>query len=284
MSRKIILTAKNYNSSTGTFTYVFPFTQDFGEDDTLAITQFNMFNSFYNISKTIGNNKIYIGVPNADGSTYTQLTGTIPDGFYDTASFNIYLQSLMYDNNLYFKSNGVVTYYLSLDLLATEYKNQITLYKLSGVTLQSGTTYSSIKDIYFNVSFSSGLGELFGFSSNVTYGPTSSPSITSLTTKITKSNLTPQINPFNSIIVVCDLVQQVGLCDPINYLFSCALNVDYGSMIEPKKLENVYMKCKIGSAKSITLTILDNGFNLLKILDNNTMIVLTFKKNEKIKK
>ena len=281
MSKKIILTSKNYDSVNKNFKYVFPFEQDF-TDYEVGVTQFNMFNAWFNISSAIGNNKIYIGVPNSNGTTYTDVSGTIPDGFYDTYSFNLYLQSLMYDNNLYFRSGtGTVTYYMSLDLLATEYKNSVTLYKLTGVTLENGTSYSGSRDIYLNIQFSSKLGELFGFSSNVRYGPTVFSSSSSTTEIVTKSNLTPQINPFNSIIILCDIVNQQGFSNPSDYLYSCALSSAYGSMLQPKKVENVYVRCISGVAKSITLNLVDNYFNKLEVLDNNTMIILTFRKLEK---
>ena len=277
MSRKIILTAKNYDSAKSQFIYTFPIEQNF-DDEEVAVTQFNMFNSFYNISKAIGNNTITIGVPNASGTSYTYITSTVPDGFYDTNSFNIFLQSIMYDNNLYYKLNGIVTYYLSLDLLATQYKNALSFYNLSGVTLQSGVVYSSTKNIYLNFNFGM-MGPLFGFSTNTSYGPAvTTISSSTAGTIITKSNLVPQINPFNSLIVTCSLINNIGLCDPPDYLFSCALSSEYGGMLEVKKLENVYMKCSRGFFKTVTLTIYDNNFNKLSILDNNSLFVLTFRK------
>lgn len=281
MSKKIILTSKNYDSINKNFTYVFPFPQDF-TDYEMCVSQFNMFNSWFNISSAIGNNTIRIGVPNANGSSYIDIIGTIPDGFYDSYSFNLYLQSLMYDNGLYYSTGiGTVTYFLSLDLLATEYKNSVTLYKVSGFTLQNGTSYSSNRDIYLNVQFSSKLGELYGFTSNLRYGPTSYSSSSSTSKIIIKSNLTPQVNPFNSIIVLCDVVNQLGFANPSDYLYSCALSSAYGSMLQAKKVENVYVKCINRVAKSITLNLVDNYFNKLEVLDNNSMIILTFRKIEK---
>ena len=278
MSKKIILTSKHYNATKNQFIYEFPMEQNF-EDYELALTQFNLFNSFYNISKSIGNNILIIGVPNATGTIYTDLTLTVPDGFYDTNSFNTYLQSVMYENNLYNSpSSSTVIYYLSLNLLATEYKNSMSFYKLSGVTLQNGITYSTIKDVYLNIRFSAAMGELFGFTSTITYGVTTT-NLTSLMLTTIKSNLVPQVNPFTSLIITCDLINIVGSTIP-DYLYSVSLNSAYGSMIDPKKIESIYMQCSRGYFKTMSLTIFDNYFNKLNILDNNSMFVLTFKKKK----
>lgn len=281
MSKKIILNSKNYIGN-GMFTYNFPFQQDF-TDDEVAITSFNMFNSFYNISSTIGNNILTISYPNATTNALISISTTIPDGFYDTSSFNTYLQSVMYSNGLYYINavSGNVVYFISMVVLSTEYKNSITLYKLNSNTLVNGQIYGTGKDYFLNISFNSNLGELFGFSSNVVYGPTVLLTTTSSTSQVVKSNLVPQINPFNSIIITCSLVDQLGLSNPSDYLYSCSLNASYGSMMQPKKLENIYTRCRAGSCRSISLQFYDNNFNRLQILDNNTMIILTFRPKKK---
>ena len=274
MSKKIILNSKNYDSATQTFTYIFPFEQDFTNYE-LGVTTFSMFNSWYNISSTIGNNRVTISYPDLSGN-YISFNITLPDGFYDTISFSSYIQSQMFLNNFYYTNNeGLIVYLLELAVNSVEYKNYINFYKMNSKTI-NGRTYDNTNDYFCKISFSNGLGALFGFMDNIFYGP--GKKVLSVDNAISLASIiVPQINPFNALILLCDRVEQIGLCNPSNYLYSTALNSAYGSLIEPNKCDVIYTRCRPGFTKSISINIVDNNFNKLSILDNNTLIILCFR-------
>ena len=94
--RTIAISSKDIqpNSNNSTFHYVFPQSVVFKNQE-IALSSLTMFNSVYNISSALNNNKFqYIW----SSTTYTL---TLPDGIYEVSDINAYLLFSMKANNHY---------------------------------------------------------------------------------------------------------------------------------------------------------------------------------------
>jgi hypothetical protein len=283
MSSQIILNSSNYVESSNSFVYQFPISQKFDVDMELGLSSVNVFNSFYNVSSTMQNNKVIIDFPSAE-SDYVTVEYTIADGFYDTSSFNFLLQKIMYDNFLYtVPSSDKVTYYLNLAVSDAQYANTLTTYSIplatappTGATWLTNTGTQRSPRVYFG----KGLGNLFGFNEPSTDYTTSYGS-SNLTSYSVNSNITPQINPSQSIVFTCSVVKNTGLAFPSNFLYSLGINASFGSLIVNPSHEIVYNKVLQGHVSEIEIKLYDQNLNPMYLLDTNALMILSLRKKKR---
>lgn len=272
---QIILNSSNYNESSNSFIHKFLVPQEFDNRTELGLSSINVFNSFYNISSKLGNNKVTLYMPSGS-SDYISTVHTITDGFYDTSSFNLLLNKICYDNGFYtIPSTGKVTYYLNLSVSAAQYANTITTYAIpigtepapSGSWLVNTGTQRTMK-----IAFSEGLGVLFGFKETTPYGASNSD-VYSI-----NSDTVPKINPASSLILTCSMIKNRGIAMPSNFLYSLGINASFGSLIVNPSHELIYNSVIKGQVTELEIKIYDENMNRVELLDNNILIVLSLKR------
>ena len=272
MSSQIVLNSSHYNENENAFIYKFPIQQTFSKGDKIALTSVNVFNSFYNVNAEQGN-QIKIKFPS--GSGYVTTDVTIEDGFYDADTFSLFLRKACLDNYLFSDgTDGKVTFYIEIGNSETQYASFIRTYAVDtnvvppiGATWTPPTTRKAIQICLGK------LGPLFGFPSDPNfdtfYGATILDSLT------TYSIETPQINPFNSIIMRCNVVRNSGLSFPTDFVYSMGLNSAFGSLISSPPHEPLYNELVIGQHSEIVITLHDNTMSKLKLLDTNVLLVVS---------
>jgi hypothetical protein len=281
MAAQIILNSNNFNSDSNSFIYKFPIPQTF-DDMEIGLSSINIFNSFYNVSSTLGNNKVIIEFPSGE-SDYVTVNYTIDDGFYDTSSFNYLLQKIMYDNYFYtVPSADKVTYYLNLAVSAAQYANTLTTYAIplgtdppDGAAWVANTTTQRTPIMYFG----KGLGYLFGYeepSTDYTTGYGSS----NLDTYSFNSNTTPQINPSQSVVLTCSIVKNTGMAFPSNFLYSLGINASFGDLIVNPSHEVVYNKVLSGHVSEIEIKLFNQNLEPMYLLDTNALMILSVRKKK----
>jgi len=139
MVQTLILTSKNLvnDGTNSTFRYIFPQSVHF-KDDYIAVQQVSIYNSVYNITIALGNNKF----------KYTWIDGTIvnitiEDGNYTIGSMNAYLQSIMIENEHFLIDNasGNYIYFIQLQPNVTAYSLQLNCFPInSNYTINQGGT------------------------------------------------------------------------------------------------------------------------------------------------
>lgn len=275
---QIILNSSNYNSSSNSFIHQFPIAQQFNENTRIGLSTINVFNSFYNISSQLGNNKIIVSFPSG-ASDYVTVTSTIPDGFYDTSSMNYFLQKLCYDNGLYtVPSEGKVTYYINLAVSSAQYANTLTTFAVPiGVTPPNGATWLTPSGTQRTpyIKMGKGLGALFGYDEPSSTDYTTSYGSSNLDIYSINSNITPQINPSQNLILTCSLVKNQGIAFPSNFLYSLGINASFGSLIVNPSHEIVYNKVRHGQVSELEIKLYDQNLNPVYLLDTNILIVLS---------
>ena len=194
---------KDYNS----FEYVLPNNIIFNKNDKISLESISLYNSFFNIEASRGNNVISL-IWNAD--TTIQYNYVIPDGNYSVSQLNLWLQSKMAYDNLYLINNDAdIVYYAEIQTEAILYSISLTLFPLptsaNAAILEynkpTGATWDfPVSDKTPQLIINTGIGKLLGFTNN-TY-----PLITQSENQFYTSNTVPQLSPVNSIIISCNLL------------------------------------------------------------------------------
>ena len=241
MGKTIILNTANIveNSNNTKLVYNFPSGGYSFKNDMIALQSVYQYFSIFNITSDYGNNTF----------SYTWFDGieysiTIPDGYYEISDLNSYFQSIMIANTHYMtNSAGQFIYFLEFIVNTSRYAVQINSYPLdttiqstNGYILPTGATWSvpaTSTLSQFNVN-TSGFGEVLGYEIG-SYPTTQVGS----TTSSFLSSKAPQITPYSSILVSCNLVNNRAVI-PSNILSSYTpLGTSIGSLFkfEPNYLQ-----------------------------------------------
>ena len=164
------------------------------------------------------------------------------------------------------------TYYYNFGVSLTEYKNYLetfevplTLVPISGATWVQCTGVPRSPQISFGQCAS-----LYGFP-NAPVGTT----FYGLGGGITTSTQTPQVNPYNSIVLRSNLVRSQGLSFPTDYVHSLALNASFGSLLESPSSEPNYFQVIHGQHSYVEIKFWTPQMKQLTLLNKNVTIELS---------
>ena len=274
MGKTIILTTANIveNSNNTKLVYNFPSGGYSFKNDMIALQSVYQYFSIFNVTSDYGNNSFsYVWV---DGIEYTI---TIPDGYYEISDLNSYFQSIMIANAHYMtNSAGQFVYFLEFVVNTSRYAVQINSYPLD-TTIQTLSAYSkpsgatwvvpeTSTQSQFKIN-TSAFGELIGYDIG-SYPSTQGGSISFLSIKA------PQITPYSSILVSCNLVNNRAVI-PSNILSSFTpLGTSIGSLFtfEPNYLQ--FADIEDGQYTQLVLELRDQLSRSIVIRDPNMLITL----------
>jgi hypothetical protein len=285
MGKTIILNTANIveNSNNTKLVYNFPSGGYSFKNDMIALQSVYQYFSIFNITSDYDNNTFsYVWF---DGVEYTI---TIPDGYYEISDLNSYFQSIMIANTHYMtNSAGQFIYFLEFVVNTSRYAVQINSYPLdadiqttNGYNLPTGATWSvpttsTLSQFKVNTS---GFGEVLGYE----IGSYPSTQVGSTTLSFLSSNA-PQITPYSSILVSCNLVNNRAVI-PSNILSSYTpLGTSIGSLFtfEPNYLQ--FADVEDGQYTQLVLEFRDQLNRSIIIRDPNMLISLyTETKNKNI--
>lgn len=286
--RSIIFNSTNLvsdNQYNNVFRYVFPAGGAKFKNNSIALGELTMYNSFYNITSATtysqyDNNFFqYIWV---DGNTYDVL---IPDGYYEIADINTYLQSVMTTNKHYLlNSSSEQVFYLEMEVNSNVYAVQFNCYAVpstlpSGWSLPSGASWTlptSDETPQFVISSSNNFYKVVGFSAG-TYPSTAQSSTYSAT-----SDLVPQVSPVNAILIRCSLANNT-LSIPNDFLYAFTQGTTtLGQTITIRPPDFLYCPMYDCSANDITISFYDQDLNNLYLVDTNLVAILVVADTDKI--
>ena len=276
MGKTIILTTANIeeNSNNTKLVYNFPSGGYTFKNDMIALQSVYQYFSIFNITSDYGNNTF--SYTWFDGVEYTI---TIPDGYYEISDLNSYFQSIMIANTHYMtNSAGQFIYFLEFIVNTSRYAVQINAYPLdttiqssNGYILPSGATWSvptTSTLSQFNVN-TSGFGEVLGYE----IGSYPDTQVGSSTLSFLSSKA-PQITPYSSVLVSCNLVNNRAVI-PSNILTSYTpLGNSIGSLFtfEPNYLQ--FADVEDGQYTQLVLEFRDQLNRSIIIRDPNMLISL----------
>ena len=276
MGKTIILNTSNIveNSNNTKLVYNFPSGGFTFKNDMIALLSLYQYFSIFNITSDYGNNSF----------SYTWFDGveysfTIPDGYYEISDLNSYFQSVMIANTHYMtNSAGQFIYFLEFIVNTSRYAVQINSYPLdttiqstNGYILPSGASWSvptTSTLSQFNIN-TSGFGEVLGY--EIGSYPSNQ---TGSTTASFLSSVAPQITPYSSILVSCNLVNNRAVI-PSNILSSYTpLGTSIGGLFkfEPNYLQ--FADVEDGQYTQLVIELRDQLSRSIIIRDPNMLMTL----------
>lgn len=270
----IILNSSNAVAGTNNSIYRYNFPQGsvrFNKSK-VAVASISMYYSWYNILASSGNNTFTYTWYDNSGSTVKTIT--IPDGFYDIAALNTYLQSQMVANGHYLvDSAGDYVYYIEFVTNSTYYSIQLNSYPIptslpSGYTNPASITFPAVATTPQVTILDNAFQNIIGFNAG-TY-----PTATQSTTYSKLSDFTPQVSPVQSVVLSCTLLNnKYSNPGTILYAFSPA-GTTFGSLIQSNPSQFSFVDIQNGNYNTFDITFLDQSYNFLKINDSNLVVQL----------
>lgn len=219
------------------------------------------------------------------GSTTTTHTVTLPDGLYELADINAYLQYKFIQNGHYLKdsdSNNV--FYAEFLVNANTYKFDLVTYPVptslptgftqpvadsaAGAAAWVGYPSSTFNP---NVKLVSGNNfyKLIGFTSTFESGLNAGNN-----TNLTFSSTTaPQIHPNSNVFISIDNIQN-KYASPSTIIHNLVANVGFGERVIDRPNEFAFNSLTKGQYNNFRLSILGTDLKPLQILDPDIVIVL----------
>ena len=309
--RTLILNANNIVAGTNNsnFKYTFPGGNvKFVKGQKVALASLSTYYSTYNITKVYQNNTFsYIWVDN------TQINITIPDGFYDIATLNAYLQQQFLYNGHYLTSNdsGQNIYFITMGSNVTSYSFEINCYPMNstdyiidnsanpaiGTYVYGVKQPSSIAPVWEvpnlfivpmfyvpNTNFQKLLGFTTGYypKGNPTNAQATISGIppdqiqnpTYTTIQGFLSSFTPQITPYSSFILTCSLLNN-NYAVPNTLLYCYAPQGNFGEQFSVSPTGPFsFIDIQPGEYNSFQMTIIDQDLFPVALQDPQTIILL----------
>jgi len=247
----------------------------FNKNSKVALTAFSMYNSFFNISRSLYNNNTiiyshYANWPEGDG--YRDYAFTIDDGFYSCEQMNAFIQYKMVQNNLHCitTSTSENFYFFNMSVNLTKYANTLDFYVIENVgnllTIPSGAIWGFPSGTKKTCKISFSNGDLWGFQNNITYGD-------NLNDFSIDSEFTPKINKVTSLIIGLNLIDN-NYSNPNNIVQCIPISASYGKLITPQ-INPLYSKIYDTTYNNIQIYLHDQHYNRLPILDTEVVIQLS---------
>ena len=266
------------------------------ENSRMCLSSLTMPYSWFNINSALYNNASFSYIWYYGNGTAKTYNVVIPNGFYQLADIQQFLELYMISQNQYFTNTttGQNLYYISLSTNSTYYAIQLICSPIpsavpSGYTAPSaGFNYNNSTNYGFPnagynytprviIASNNNFGSLIGYSAG-TY-----PSATTQATNNSLGTLTPNLTPVNSLILLCNLVKN-DVSSQSNIFTSVPIsNTSFGSNISYSPNFQNWVSISSGSYSSFTISILDQNFNYVEANDANMLLTITMEVPEKPK-
>jgi hypothetical protein len=289
--RTIVINSNNIvdNGLNSTLVYKFPNSVLF-KGNSISVSSITLYYSWFNISAEFGNNQISYTWTVAGVTTTYNLT--IPDGLYEIADINAFLQFNMISNGHYLiDSVGDNVYYLELIVNAPRYAIQLNTFLVptslpatytqpSNFAGYPTTTQNPV--VTFPLAFNEIVGYVPGFASNANvanaYIPPVSPYVSKLATGTLSyiSTIAPNVQPNSSLYVSVSGVNN-PYSQPSSIIYSITPSVAIGELITEKPPNFSFNKLIDGTYNELRVTLLGTNLSPIKLNDNQITIMLVIK-------
>lgn len=304
--RTLVLNQNNLvqDGNNNTLVYKFPNSVTFSNSE-IAIAQITMYYSWFNISSKLANNTFTFNWINTAGTNnYTTYTIRIPDGLYEIADLNNFLQFVCLNapslstsiisptptRPFYLvDSTGDNVFFAEWIVNPTAYAIQLNTYSVPttlptgwtnpGSTLLPAQTFNPVittptkfnEIVGFSTSFSSSQNQN---NSGVNPGTSTAYKIDSTFSYL--STQTPQVQPNSNLLVSISNIDNV-YANPTSIIYSLAPSVAIGELIVEKPPQFNFNKLLRGTYNELRLQFLGTDLQPVTIKDPNMTILLCIK-------
>jgi hypothetical protein len=275
--RTIVFNQSNViqNGFNNTLIYNFPNSVDL-TGAYLAVSNVYMYYSWDNINATYGNNVFsYNWITGANPPITYQVL--IPDGLYELAQINEYLQFVMIANGHYLVNGaGQNVYYAELILNPTRYAVQTNTFAVPTV-LPAGFTNPAglvLPTITFNpvITYPAFFNEIVGYVAGF-----ATPQNSGIGTTLSfLSSTAPQVQPNSNLLISVSGIDN-KYSNPSSIIYSIAPAVNFGALIIEKPAEFNFNKMLSGTYNQLRLQFLTNTGGQIYIRDPNMTLILLIK-------
>lgn len=284
--RTIIINGNNVvpNTLNDTYKYSFPNGAVTFYHDQICVASISIYFSWFNISSANTNSRynnneyLYTWTDGTGTNTYTVV---MPDGYYEIADLNAFLQYTMVQNGHYLvDAAGDFVYYLEMVVNPTYYGVQVNSFPLStslpaGFTNPAGVTFPAVASTpQLIISPTNNFGTVIGFQAG-TY-----PAVIQATNYSVLSQVAPQITPINSIIMTCNLLNNT-YANPNTLLYSFTpAGTRFGELISIQVPQFAFVDILDGQYTDFQIQFLDQNLNRINIQDPNVVVLLAIARKE----
>jgi hypothetical protein len=280
MPKTIVINSSNSVQGSGNkYLYNFPQTSYFPAGSGIGVSNMNIYNSIQNITQKRGNNVVTLSWL---GNDYTF---TFPNGYYSVSDINFFCQQQCILNGLYVTANTGAdnVYFFELVVNSIRYATSLNFYAIPtdaeatalGYTKPANAQWSyPVSPQTPSLSFGQPFANLIGF----TFGtyPLASPQSTNIQILSTQ---TPVISPVDSLILTCNLINS-KYSIPNNVLFSVPITTAIGTIINVGISQIVYNDILPQNFSSLEITIFDQLFNQVVLLDKELTLTLVIQEGK----
>jgi hypothetical protein len=283
MSNTIVLNSSNIvqGSNNSSLIYNFPNSVKFSNHQ-IAVQSVSMYYSWTNInSLTLKNNTFsYSWIVGVTSTTYTI---TIPDGLYEIADINAFLQFTMIMNGTYLiNSLSKNVYYAEFLVNPNAYAINIITYPVP-ISLPSGYTapvanlatgaaaFVGFPTTTFNpvVTIPENFNLIVGYAAN--FATLVNTGVGTILTHT--SSVSPQVAPNPNALVSISNISNI-YANPSSVIYNVTPNVAFGELITSVPNEYAFNNLIKGTINSLLVRLIGQDGNALNILDNNIVILL----------
>lgn len=290
--RTLIINSSNLvqDGQNNKLVYKFPNSVQF-KDNYISLSQAQMFYSWFNITQQYQNNSFSYVWLNSAG-TATTYNVVIPDGLYEIATLNQYLQYTFIQNGHYLvNASGENVYYAEIVLNPSRYAVQINTFLFpatlpTGWTNPAGITFPYTNTFNPSITIPSSLNVILGFSAgfstninlNNTYVPPTSKYVDKLANGTLSyiSTSAPNVQPNSSVIInVSNIDNQYA--QPTGTCYVIVPSVVIGEVINEKPVNYIWNKLIPGTYNEIKMSLLGTDLQPIRIQDPQMTFVFVIK-------
>jgi hypothetical protein len=274
--RTIVLNSTNIvGANNNTLIYNFPNSVDLTGCE-IAVSNITMYYSWDNINGTTLQNNVFQYVWDVAGIP-TTFQVVIPDGLYEIADINAYLQFVFIQNGHYLVNNtGQNVYYAEIIINPTQYSIQLNTFAVptalpalwtnpAGLVLPVTTFNPSV---IFPANFNQIVGYTAGFTSSLNVGGGNTLSYL--------STVAPQVQPNSAVLISINGIDN-KYANPSSIIYSVAPNVGLGELIVEKPAQFNFNRMLSGTYSQLRVQILGTNLAPITIRDPNMTIILVIR-------
>ena len=293
--RTLVLNSNNVvkDGQNNKLVYNFPNSVKF-DKTYLSVASVSMYYAWFNITSAYGNNTFtFSWTSTLTSPNLTTYTLTLPDGLYEVATINQYLQFICIQNGLYLISpSGQNVYFAEFVINESQYKVQINTFYVP-TSLPAGYTqptnfagYPPTNTLSPTITISTGLGAILGFTTTAsqTIGGLSTLTTTLALTSavVALSPTSPNLQPNSSVLISSSMIDN-PYTSPTSIIYSITPSVAVGEIIAEKPPSFMWNKLIDGVYNQLRITLLGTDLAPLKIQDGAITIILAIADEDEVK-
>ena len=285
-TQSIVINSQDFQDfgNKNSYSYRLPYDVHF-KNHKIAMQSITMFNSSYNISQEIGNNKIILTFLNNVHSL------TIDDGFYEISSLNFWLQKQLILLGYYYSDTNYNFYNFEIIADSIRYGAQLNYFYLKTESEAITGNFTKGSDSWnwpstvntssnnLSLEFNPILAEMLGFTqlkfpNTETFEYNNSNDIQYISDK------TPQLNYINSYVIGCNLIQNEYSNKRSDILTSIPINVPFGITLKYEIPQIIETSIVPSIFREIIISFYDQNLRPLIYKDKNVNIILNIFEND----